>query len=151
MLHVRWQGGLCEDIRFELPPSSADQRRYPTDTIERVRQLVFEKTDAQIAAILDGQGLRSPTGKRFTPSMVKWIRYRYEIPACEFRRPEELTVADVANKFGVSQAVVYYGIERSILPARRLNHGSPYWITLDPDKQHQLEEWVRNSTRIPKK
>jgi transposase-like protein len=92
--------------------------------------------------------LRSPTGKRFTASMIRWIRYRYEIPAPKLRGPEELTVAQVAEHFGVSHGVVYYWIERDILPARRLNRGSPYWITLDDAKESQLKQWVRDSSRI---
>jgi DNA invertase Pin-like site-specific DNA recombinase len=147
-LHVRWQGGACEDLHFEVPPSSADQRRYPAAIVERVRQLARENTDDQIAAELDQDGLRSPTGKRFTASIIRWIRYRYEIPAPELRSPEELTVAQVAEHFGVSHGVVYYWIERDILPARRLNRGSPYWITLDDAKQSQLQQWVRDSSRI---
>lgn len=52
------------------------------------------------------------------------------------------------KRFGVSHNVVYYWIERKIIPARRLNHGSPYWITIDQQKSAELEEWVLESPRI---
>ena len=32
--------------------------------------------------------------------------------------------------------------------ARRLNNGSPYWITIDQRKSDELEKWVQESTRI---
>ena len=46
-------------------------------------------------------------------SMIQWIRYRYQIPkpACA-TEPEELTVQQVAERFGVSPNVVYYWIDR---------------------------------------
>jgi len=63
-------------------------------------------------------------------------------------RPDEMTVSQVMKKLGVSRHVVYYWIERGIVKARRLNRGSPYWITVDQEKEHALRDWVRNSSRI---
>jgi AcrR family transcriptional regulator len=52
--------------------------------------------------------------------MIGWIRYKHRIAAVELKRPDELTVAEVAAKLSVSHGVVYYyWIERGILPARR--------------------------------
>jgi len=47
--------------------------------------------------------------------------------------------------------VVYYWIQRGVLRARRINRGSPFWIEMDADKKHELNEWVRKSTRINRK
>jgi transposase len=54
----------------------------------------------------------------------------------------------VAKHFEVSEYVVYYWIQRSLLKARKLNAGSPYWITLDETDEQKLQEWVLNSSRI---
>ncbi len=80
--------------------------------------------------------------------MIQWIRYRYQIPPATLARPEELTVQQVAKHFGVSPHVVYYWINRKVISARRLNAGSPYWITLDEADEDKLRDWVRNSCRI---
>jgi excisionase family DNA binding protein len=80
--------------------------------------------------------------------MVSWIRYRYEIPAPCLKNPEELTVDQVADRFGVRPGVVYYWIERGHLPARRLQTGSPYWIALGAEKEAELRAWVADSKRI---
>jgi Helix-turn-helix domain len=87
-------------------------------------------------------------GKPFTGSMIQWIRYRYQIPKARLVRPEELTVQQVAERFRVSPNVVYYWIDRGVIQARRLNAGSPYWITLNEAGEHKLQDWVRNSCRI---
>jgi len=64
------------------------------------------------------------------------------------KKPEEQTVRDVAAQFGVRPGVVYYWIANKIIQARRLNNGSPYWITINPQKERELEKWVRESNRI---
>ena len=80
--------------------------------------------------------------------MIQWIRYRYHIPKARLVRPEELTVQQVAERFSVSPNVVYYWIDRGVIQARRLNAGSPYWITLNETDEQKLQDWVRNSCRI---
>ena len=36
----------------------------------------------------------------------------------------------------------------AIVQARKLNAGSPYWITLSETDEQKLRDWVRNSNRI---
>ena len=97
------------------------------------------------------EGGRKPAkGEAFNVSIVSWIRYKHRIPALRLKRPEELTVKEVAGQFRVSAHVVYYWLEHGIIEARRLNHGAPYWITLDAEKKNELCAWVRNSTKLKK-
>jgi len=69
-------------------------------------------TDLQIAATLNQAQLRSAKGKPLTKSMIQWIRYRYEIPAPVLKRPEELTVKELARHFQTGIGVVHYWIQR---------------------------------------
>ena len=64
------------------------------------------------------------------------------------KKPEEQTVKEIAQRFGVSPGVVYYWIANNVITARRLNQGSPYWITIAAQKERELEKWVRESNRI---
>jgi len=132
LLHLRRQGGTCEDLAVELPPNVADRLRYPSPIVEKIRQLAASVGDAEIAAELTRQGLLSAKGKPFTASIIKWLRYKHRIPTPDLKHKEELTVKEVAHKFGVSSGVVYYWIAHGVLAARRMNRGSPCWITLDP-------------------
>src|SRR5205807_727483 len=75
------------------------------------------------------------------------LRVQYESHT-SLIRPEELTVQQVAERFRVSPNVVYYWIDRGVIEARRLNAGSPYWITLNETDEQKLRDWVRNSCRI---
>jgi hypothetical protein len=150
LVHIRWKGGACTDLVVSLPPHWADRVRYSAAVIEQVQELARRWPDAQIAEQLNQEGQRSALGKPFTVSMIKWIRYRYQIPAAQLIRPEEWTVPQVAERFGVSANVVYYWIERGVVPARRVNAGMPCWVTLEETDEQRLRDWVRNSSRIQK-
>jgi hypothetical protein len=147
-VHIRWQGGACSDLCVQIPPNRADRVRYPAVLVDRVRGLAQSLSNAEIAGHLNREGHVSALGKPFTGSMIQWIRYRYQIPKVTLARPEELTVEQVAKRFEVSPNVVYYWIDRTVIQARRLNAGAPYWITLDEAGEQKLREWVRNSCRI---
>ena len=148
LVHIRWQGGACNDVCVQLPPNIADRVRYPAAVVDRVRHLAQDLPDGEIAVRLNQQGHISALGKPFTGSMIQWIRYRYQIPKARLIRPEELTVQQVAEHFKVSPNVVYYWIDRGVIEARRLNAGSPYWITLNETDEPKLRDWVHNSCRI---
>jgi len=150
VLHVRWQGGVTEDILVIIPPSCADQIRYPNEIVERIRVLIKDHTDAQIASTFNQEKIKSAKGASFTANIIRWIRYKHRIRKPNLKRPNELTVSEVAKKFAVSRYVVYYWIEQKIVTTRRLNATSPYWITLNPKIEKQLSDWVKNSLKINK-
>ena len=147
-VHLRWQGGALSDLCVQVPPNRADRVRYPAAVVDRVRDLTQSLPNAEIAERLNREGHVSALGKPFTSSMIQWIRYRYQIPKVTLARPDELTVDQVARRFEVSPNVVYYWIGRSVIRARRLNTGTPYWITLDEADDQKLRDWVRHSCRI---
>lgn len=150
-LCVRWQGGICEEIDVPLPRPSAERWRHDTELVQRVRQMAEKYSDEEIAIQLNTEGLKSNKGNEFTRSSVSWIRNKHNIPPVDKKKPKEQTVKDVAQQFGVSSGVVYYWIENGMLTARRLNGGSPYWITITPRERKELEKWVRNSSHMPPK
>ena len=116
--------------------------------IEHVRELSQRLSDPQIVTHLNQQGLRSPHGKPFMLSMIKWMHHAYDLPYISHKRPEEFTVREVAQRFGVGIGVVHYWINRNVVDARQLDGRGPWWITLDAAKNQELGEWVRNSTRL---
>lgn len=148
VLHLRWQGGAVEDLTVELPKRAADKVRYPAPIVGRIRALAESMIDSQIARLLQQEGALSAKGKPFTASMIKWIRHRHAIPMPSLKRADEITVAEVVHRLGVSLWVVYYWIERGHLPARRLGDGYPYWISLTPEKEAELRNWIAHSKRI---
>ncbi len=147
-VHIRWHGGASTDLSVSLPPKAADQFRYHSAIVDRVRELAHNQLDAQIADQLSREDHVSAKGKPYTVPIIRWIRWRYQIPAPALKKPEELTVQQVAKQFGVGEGVVYYWIEHNVIHARRLNGGMPYWITLNAEDEKKLRDWVHNSSRI---
>jgi DNA invertase Pin-like site-specific DNA recombinase len=147
-VHIRWQGGACADLFVQIPPSAAGRHRYRSPIVDRIRDLACSLLDAQIADQLNREGCTSAKGKSYTAKMIRWIRWRYQIPLARLKKSEELTVQQVAKQFGVSDGVVYYWIEHNVIQARRLNPGMPCWITLTAADERKLRDWVRNSSRI---
>src|SRR6266850_100710 len=147
-VHIRWQGGACTDLFVQIPPSAAGRHRYRSPIVDRIRDLACSLLDAQIADQLNREGCTSAKGKSYTAKMIRWIRWRYQIPLARLKKSEELTVQQVAKQFGVSDGVVYYWIEHNVIQARRLNPGMPCWITLTAADERKLRDWVRNSSRI---
>jgi DNA invertase Pin-like site-specific DNA recombinase len=150
-LHIRWQGGAIEDLSVDLPLPMPERVRYCETILTQVRTLASARTDQQIAAALNEQQLRSATGKAFTKSMIQWIRYRYEIPAPVFKRPEQLTVKELARRFSIGIGVVHYWIQRGHLAVCRLTERAPYWITITAKKEAELRDWIARSSRIKMK
>jgi DNA invertase Pin-like site-specific DNA recombinase len=148
VLHIRWQGGAVEDLCAGIPLPPFEKIRYPEAMVSRVRTLAQSLTDTQIVAALNREGVLSAKGKPFTRNIVSWIRYRYDIaPPC-LRGLGELTVNEVADRFGVRPSVVYYWIAHGHLAVHQSETGKPYWITLDAEKETKLRAWVANSNRI---
>ncbi|HVT87737.1 MAG TPA: recombinase family protein [Tepidisphaeraceae bacterium] len=148
VLHLRWQGGACEDIVVQAKQPSGNGLRYPTDVVEQVRQMASSMHDGQIAAELNRREMHSATNKPFTSEMIRWIRHRHDVPGPSFKRCDELTVREMCEKFGVSHHVVYYWIERGIVSARRATAGSAWLIALNAEKELELNRRLEQSTQI---
>jgi len=149
-LHIRWQGGACLDLAVDMPLPIAERLRYPAQVVERVRELAHDLHDKQIAEQLNLERRTSVKGQRYTVSIVRWIRWRYDIAAAPVRTPDELTVKQIAARLGVSIHVVYYWIDRGIIEARQRDRNTPYFIKLDAAKLRELRLWVKQSRRISK-
>lgn len=149
-LHVRWAGGAYEDVSLVLPARMADRLRYPQERIDEVRRLAATHDDDEITEVLNKSGRQSSHGRPFTKSMIAWIRFKHKIPVVKLKRPGELTVAEVAERFGVNPGVVHYWIAHQVLPTRQRKPGRPHWITLTPEKERELNDWVQRSKKIEK-
>jgi len=150
ILHIRWQGGACDDVNVELPRPRAEVIRYPEPIIARIRDLARTLTDQQIVAELGRLGELSATGRRHTMHTIRWIRWKYRIPAPSLKRAEELTVQELAGRLGVLPGVVYYWAKRGMIQGRRINNGSPLWITIDEIKLKELRDRVSRSRKMQK-
>lgn len=152
VLHVRWQGGACEDIVVPAMHRTGNGLlRYPAELVQRVRQMAASMHDAQIAAELNGQGSQSATGKPFTSEIIRFMRRSRHVPVPPFRKSDELTVSEVRDRFGISGFVVHYWIKQGVVAARRATAGSAWLITVTPETEETLRHWVEQSRQLNRK
>ncbi len=147
-LHIRWQGGETETLHLQLPQNRAEAVRYPMAFVTRIRELAVDHHDDEIVATLRDEGQNSTTtGKPITLGTIKWLRYKYRIPA---PAPPDgtLNVRQIRERYGVSLWVVHYWIERGIVPAEQRKWNAPYAITIDKELDRRLREWVVNSAHL---
>jgi len=147
LLHVRWQDETCEDISIDLPKKIYERIQYSPKIIHKVRKLARRLSDEQIAVKFNGHGIRSAKNRPFTAIMVGWIRRKHGIPSIQ-QPPGEFTVGQVMEKFGVSRHMVYYWIERGVVRTHRIRKKSPHWINIDPQKEQELLDWIKRSSKM---
>jgi hypothetical protein len=146
-LHIRWQGGAIETVELRLSPNRAEAVRYPDAFVAHIRALAATHDDDEIVALLNRDGLKSSTGRRFTVGMIRWIRHKHHIPSPPLPT-DTFNVKQVRERYGVSMWVVYYWIDRGLITAQKRKPGLPYVITITDATDHRLRDWVANSSRI---
>jgi DNA invertase Pin-like site-specific DNA recombinase len=77
LVHIRWHTNEVDTLKVALPLRGAPP--VPPALVERVRTLSPTHTDAQIAQILNQDGLQTPQAKPFTPHRVQGLRRRFGI------------------------------------------------------------------------
>jgi len=102
-IQIRWKGGAMTSLEQPLPKTAAELRRTPTMVVELVRALATEQTDARIAQTLNARWLRSGTGKSFDSSVIKRIRFAYDIKSFAecLRLAGWLTLTEIAGQLKV--------------------------------------------------
>src|SRR5262245_7214712 len=120
-LHIRWKGGATTTLECPRPLRAPDLRRTPAATVEMIRALATERTDRQIATILNERWLRTGTGRPFRRGHVQGVRHAYAIPsfAEHLRSAGWLTVPEMATQLDVHYTTAKRWACEGVLPAVR--------------------------------
>lgn len=148
-LGLRWRNHCSEEIHTTKPLPKGTARKHTQETVDLVRKLSATLTDSQIVAHLNESGLHTPEGRKFTVDSIKWIRYKNKIPALSMHR-KGLSVKEVAARFNVGTDTVYYWIYHGVLEAEKAAPGWPWDISIDEQKEIELQEWVQKSGHLAK-
>ena len=146
---IRWRSGASEQHTVQRPKTRQEVIRTPAAAIELTRRLAPDHTNAQIAEQLNTSGLKAGTGTPFKAEHVQWIRWRHKIryPA-SYAHDGELTVHQVAERFGISDGSVYAWIETGKLTARR-GPGNRIYIPFPPEIEQQCRRLIADSIHLP--
>jgi len=150
---IRWQTEAVTARQVTRRPKSYDLRRTSPAVVERVRNLAANQTDAQIADLLNQEGLLPGLGGSFTASKVQWIRYAYRIAsACPLapgicptgqRGDGRYSARSVAALLNVDVSTIATWCRTGILDSiQEVPHG-PRWIQLSPNVIASLRKPAR--------
>jgi hypothetical protein len=154
VLVLHWMGGAHTEHR--LPRRRRGQRNStPANVVEAVRTLVLIARDADIAGILNRNGLKTGNGNRWTRERVTALRSTYAIPV---HRPAEdgiepwLNLRQAAALVGVAPRTLRMAAERGDLDAQHPLANGP-WIfhrvTLQGPAAQALVLRVRSNPKHP--
>jgi hypothetical protein len=144
---IRWRSGASEQHAVQRPPKPADAKRTASEVIERIKRLAAEHTNTQIAEQLNAAGMRTSTGLPFDEKAIRWLRWRYQIGPSQ-PRDGELTVNQIAERFGISDGTVYAWITTGKLAARR-GPANRLYIAYGPDVEQHCRQLITTSTHLP--
>jgi len=146
---IRWRSGAAEEHTVQRPLRPADAQRTPSPALELTRRLAPDHTNAQIAEQLNAAGFRTRKDQPFAAQHVQWIRWRHKIPyPASDTHDGELTVAQLAQRFGISHGTVYAWIETGKLDTRR-GPANRIYIPFPPKVEQHCRRLVTSSVHLP--
>jgi DNA invertase Pin-like site-specific DNA recombinase len=156
VIHVRFRGGKTETLEAQAPRSSAEMVRTTQEMITQVDSLMDDYTYPEIAAILNGEGLRpSGTGRnantmmRFDAKRVAYIAKAYNLtPRFDrLRRKGFLTRDEVARKLGIHEATVAAWARSGLITAHKYNDHFYLFEVPDSLPKKHCSRWDRLADR----
>jgi DNA-binding transcriptional regulator YiaG len=135
-LHVRFRGGTATTLTVPRPLTAWERRRTPPEVLTTIDELLAEHTDAEVAAILNAQGLTTGAGQAFTGDRIKWLRAVKGLTSFRqrLRAAHRLTGKELAAALGVSYDTVKVWRRQGRLRARRCNDKGE-WLYAPPSEQ----------------
>lgn len=128
-VEILWHGGARSRAEIRRPVQEAGQLSYYAELCTRVSALKEEgRSHAEIAGILNAEGLQPPRKSRFSAGMAAGLAERIgagrrasrrgrSVPA--ERRPDEWTMDEMAERTGVCKPTLYKWIHDGRIGARK--------------------------------
>ena len=141
-IHVRFKGGKTETLTTLNPKSSAQQIKTPSQIVELIDKLLDEHIYAEIADLLDEQGLqpggsarRGRGGARFTASRVAYLVHQYGLRSRYDRLRDRgmLTKQEAALRLGIHEATLITWAKHGVVTRHAYNAHAYLYETPAPN------------------
>jgi DNA invertase Pin-like site-specific DNA recombinase len=144
---IRWHSGATEELLIGRRPSAAQTRRTPDGVIELLRRLGPQRTDADLADELNATGYLTGSGRPFDVKAVRWLRHVHKVPTPAPFQAGELSVAEVAQRLGITANAVYYWVQHGQLAARRAPAGR-WCVPFGPEVEAACRQKITDSAHL---
>jgi hypothetical protein len=155
VLLIHWTGGSHSELRVKKNASGKHSRCTSTEAIEVMRQMAGRFPDEQIASTLNRLGFSTGAGNTWTEQSVYSARHYHELAAYDPSQSSHdvLTLAEAAQRLGVSTATVRRLIEQKKLTASQVVACAPWQIpitALESPAVRTAVENIKRGVRIPR-
>jgi hypothetical protein len=144
---IHWHSGATEELLTSRRPSAMQLRRTPAGAVELLQRLGLAHDDAALADELNAAGYRTGTGRAFDPKAVRWLRHVHHVAAPAPFQAGELSVAEVAQRLGITANAVYYWVQHGQLAARRTPSGR-WCVPFGPEVEAACRQKITDSVHI---
>jgi len=143
---------LQRNVRGYADHADQDQLRRRTVELNRL-----QKTDSEIATVLNTEGFRTAHGPPFSGAMVHQLRKRWKIPTIKINgtganpprwSDGSYSVQGAAAAIGITPQVIFDWLRRGRLRGKQVAKGMPWQIALSPEEAAQLRAKVRRTNRF---
>jgi DNA invertase Pin-like site-specific DNA recombinase len=143
--YVRFKGGATRTLSLQIPGSAWEQRQTDPLVVKEIDQLLDQHTNGEIAAVLNERGVRSGSGKSFSPLIVANIRRSYGLTDrySRLRAAGMLTIQEIANILEVCDDTVKRWRRRGLLRAHAYNDKGEFLYELPPNDLPVKGKWKR--------
>ena len=155
-VHLRFKGGKTETLTTPNPKPSGEQVKTEPRIIQLVDKLLDNHVYAEIADILNRQGLQ-PGGSarpgrsstKFTALRVAYLVHRYKVRSRydRLRGCGMLTAAEAATRLGVHEATVVHWAEHGIITRHAHNAHAYLYELPDSTPAKHSSRWDQLSDR----
>jgi hypothetical protein len=153
---VVWSGGETTRHEVRRPPLGW-HACTDVEVIARIRDLAVRHPDHRIAARLNGEGLRTRTGKPWTYARVHSLRKQHGIPTgCPLsargaapRADGLMPIAVAAERLGISPSLAHVWVRHGVLRHDQHRSASRVWVKLDADDLARLDGSSQAAPGLP--
>ncbi|MGI8807348.1 MAG: helix-turn-helix domain-containing protein, partial [Acidimicrobiales bacterium] len=144
---IRWHTGAVEEVTVARRHSIVESHRTDPAAVELVRRLGHTHTNVDLAALLNDEGYLTGAGRPFDVTAVANLRSYHRIAPVGTLADGEITVADAAQRLGVTTTTIYGWVHAGALSARR-GPGGRICIPFDAEVEHACRQRAARSVHI---
>jgi len=141
-VQIRFKGGATRELTLPRPLGAWKERTTSPEVIRRIDQLLDTHDDTEIAADLNGQGLRSGMKLPFTPDIIERLRVKYGLKGRYERLREKglYTADEMAAALGVTRATVATWYQHGLLTGHEYNQKGERLYELPPQEHRPKKQ-----------
>ena len=156
-IRVIWQTGAASEHWVQRTVQSYAAHADADRIRDRIIELSgMKKLDAEIAATLNKEGLRTAHGPDFSGNMIHVLRKRWGIKTVKINGTEanpqrwpdgSYSVQGAAEILGITSQTIFDWLRKGWLSGQQLAKGMPWQIFLSPDEVTELKARARHTNR----